>query len=69
MFFLEIWEAGHRIPTGERKGYKTLDEAIKAAERMVDDALPNNTVRIMKEVGYAALGGDGEAYSKIHDPE
>ncbi len=61
-YYLEIIEDGHRLPTGDRKGYATLEEAKAAAERHTDDALPRNDVRVYAHVATASLGGDGEPY-------
>lgn len=58
-YCLFILENGHYIFVGDRKGYATFDEAVAAAKRHVDDALPRNTVRVMCEVGYAFLASDG----------
>lgn len=63
---VHIHEQGHRILVA------ALDSrfaAEKLAMSRVDDALPNNTVHVTdmrtgKEIGYAAMGGDGEGYWK-----
>ena len=61
-FYLEIIEHGHRIPTGDRHGYATLEEAEKAAMRHIDDALPHNSVRVYQHVATAHMAGDGGEY-------
>ncbi len=61
-FFLEVCEGTHRIGVGDFKGYETLKSAKESAARFVDDALPNNRVRVMVEVTTAYLGGDGGEY-------
>lgn len=58
-YYLEIYEPGERIPAGDSNGYDTVEEARKAALRLVDDASPQNVVRIFKRVAVAYLGGDG----------
>ncbi len=58
-YYLWISEIGHFIRTGKNLGYETLEEAKADALKKVDDALPSNTVRIMQEVAYAYLAGDG----------
>jgi hypothetical protein len=66
-YFLEIMEDNQRYRAGHLQGYATLEEAVAEAKRRVDDALPHNTVRIMREVGYAALAGDGGEYVTLHE--
>lgn len=61
-FFLEIMENGERLIVGDPKGYPTLNEARKQALKRVDDALPNNRVRILRLMDEAYFGGDGEAH-------
>ncbi len=58
-YFLEVCEDGDRIPVGKVAGYETLEEAKNVARRKVDDALPNNTVRVLAHIATAFLAGDG----------
>lgn len=58
-YYLEVHENGHRIPVAPRQGFATLEEAIEAAKKKVDDALPRNTVHVVQDVGHAYLMGDG----------
>lgn len=67
LYFLELREDGVRMPVGKPQGYETLEEATQEAKKKVDDALPQNTVRILKEVGYAFLAGDGCEEVKMHE--
>lgn len=61
-YYLEMVEDGHRMPTGKGIGYDTLAEAKEAARLKVDDALPQNTVRILAHVATAYMGGYGGQY-------
>lgn len=65
-FYLEVRENGIRIPTGDRQGYKSAEEAAAKAKQFVDDALPRNTVHVLQDVGHAYLAGDGEAEYLTH---
>jgi hypothetical protein len=60
-YYLEIEENNDRLPVGNLRGYTTLDEAKKEAEKYVDDTLPANRVRVFAHVATAYLRGDGEA--------
>lgn len=62
MYYLEIHEGGHRLTHGLWKGFESLAEAIAAAEKRVDDAMPSNTIHVMKDMGHAGLAGDGGTY-------
>jgi hypothetical protein len=66
MFYLMIEENGSFIPVCGRYTvplkFKTLQEAEDEARKRVDDALPNNVVLVVKRIGHAYLGGDGESY-------
>lgn len=68
-YYLEINEAGHRIPVGNPQGYETAEEAQRESLRHVDDALPCNTVHVMLSVGHAYLGGDGDPYYARHNAD
>ena len=61
-FYLFCYEGGHRLFTGNHNGYESLAEAIREAEKRVDDALPHNTIHVLRDMGYAALAGDGGTY-------
>lgn len=62
MYLLEMVEDGYRMPRGNERGYNTLEEAVEAAKKYTDDALPYNMVRVLLVVGHAGTGGDGEPY-------
>ncbi len=65
-WFLEIVENGHRIPTGNLRGYQSEEDAVKDARRHTDDALPRNYVRVLCLVGVASLAGDGgETFERV----
>ena len=58
-FYIEVFEDGQRLPAGSAVGYGSLREAQVEAKRLIDDALPRNTVAVFELVGHAFLAGDG----------
>lgn len=62
MFYLFVREDSHWIRVGKPQGYENAEEAKLAAEKCVDDALPQNSVWVMKPIASAHLAGDGGTY-------
>ena len=58
-YFLEAFENGKRVPVGPDLGYGYLVDARDAAMSKVDEALPNNIVRVYRLEGHAFLAHDG----------
>ena len=60
-YLIRIVEQGQAIYR-EEWTFDTKEEAVKVAERNVDDALPSNTVEVLEVIGHAYFGGDGGSY-------
>ena len=61
-WIIQVVENGEAIPV--KASFDSLEKAIEAAKKRVDDALPNNIVRVLEICGYAGLAGDGDVYWK-----